>query len=144
MSCNGCGHPKFPHKLHGNGDVHFIKEGIEPPPDLKGYERDKEDDWLFRPIKVGYLPCVSAIVFTARDSAGCPVLGRLCTHVKIKGITVLPAQCAVCPLRGNIEPSKKGTIQVSRCKTILQRIVSHIIDYAQFFTHVSKTYTRKG
>lgn len=139
MSCNGCGHPKFPHRLQNNGDIHFFRDGEEPPPDLKGYKRDIGDNWVFHPVAAGYLPCVSAIAFGVRDENGEHQIGRLCTHVKIKGSTVSAAQCLECPLRRNVESSKQGPVQVCSRETVLQRVMRHVIGYAQLFTHISKT-----
>ncbi len=144
MSCNGCGHPQFPHRLKPNGDVKFFEEGLEPPPDLKGYKRDIVDNWLFHPINAGYLPCPSAIAFSSRDTNGEHQIGRLCTHIKIKGsTTVSAAQCLACPLRGDVKSRKQSSIQISSRETVLQRIMRHVIDYTQLFTHVSKSHPRK-
>ncbi len=130
MGCRGCGHSKLSHRLKANGDIHFVRKGPEPPPDMKGYERDSGDDWLFHPVAKGYLPCISAIAFSSKDANGMTVMGRLCTHKDIADTTVSPETCSTCPLRGNGEPSEQSPVQVSRRKTILQRIMSHIIEYA--------------
>jgi hypothetical protein len=33
----------------GNGDIIFHKKNTTPPPDLKNYDRDTTDPWLFHP-----------------------------------------------------------------------------------------------
>ncbi len=130
MGCRGCGHSKLSHRLKLNGDIHFVKKGPEPPPDLKGYRRDPGDDWLFHPVAEGYLPCTSAIAFNIKDDNGEQVLGRMCTHPELKGVIVSISQCASCPLRRNGEASKQSPVKISGRKTILQRIMRHIIEYA--------------
>lgn len=131
MGCRGCGHSKLSHRLRSNGDIHFIRKGPEPPPDLGGYKRDSGDDWLFHPVAASYLPCGSAIAFSTRDSNGLTIMGRLCTHKELKGKTAVSIDiCASCPLRWNREASEQSPVEVRRRKTILQRIMGHIIQYA--------------
>ena len=130
MGCRGCGHSKLSHRLKANGDLHFVRKGPEPPPGMKGYERDSGDDWLFHPKSVSYLPCGSAIAFQVKDENGQNVMGRMCTHPEVSSVTVGVDQCQGCPLRGNVELSEQSPVKIRRSKTILQRIMSHIIDYA--------------
>lgn len=130
MGCNGCGHNKLSQRLKSNGDIHFVKKGPEPPPDLKGYKRDTGDDWLFHPVTESYLPCYKAIAFTVKDKNGISTMGRLCTHPEIKATEVSFADCKSCPLRRDMKPSKQRPVKVGGRKTILQRIMSHIIEYA--------------
>ncbi len=130
MGCKGCGHSVLAHRLRANGDLHFVRKGPEPPPDMVGYERDSGDDWLFHPAAITYLPCFNAISFPAKDNNGLNVLGRMCTHEEVEKVLVGVADCRACPLRRDIEPSEQGPVKLSRGKTILQRIMSHVIDYA--------------
>ena len=133
MGC--CNHNKLSHRLKSNGDINFVRKGPEPPPDLQGYKRNSGDDWLFHPITTSYLPCGSAIDFSVKEE-GMTAMGRLCTHPDTQ-VTVSPKQCASCSLRWNREAGEQGPVQVSRRKTILQRIMSHIINYTQLFAHIS-------
>ena len=100
MSCNGCGHQKLAHRLRGNGDIHFIKKGPEPPPELKGYKRDRRDDWLFHPTALPFAQCDYAIAMQTKGG-----MGRMCTHPDIT-VLVTPDVCAKCPLRRNIKSSE--------------------------------------
>ncbi len=117
MACNGCKGKRWrKHHLMGNGDVQYVRQGVEPPPDVIGYIRDKHDEWLFHVNPSAYLPCSSGILTRTLTSAGSMQMGRICTDIKAKGGGFkTPAQCLACELRRNVKPSEQSSVDVGCC-----------------------------
>ena len=97
-----CGHGKYIKKIMlGNGDVQYVMQGIEPPPTVKGYKRDKNDPWLFHLEQ--WPDCSTRMLNRLLKSNGMMGAHAICMHPQHAKDEVELSECEQCQLRRNIE-----------------------------------------
>lgn len=82
-------------RRQADGSMLYKKRGVEPPPDLDGYNRDPQNFWRFIP-KWNQCDFRNQTEFVRR--CGSIGLISLCTHPEGQGKEVTYTVCAKCPL----------------------------------------------
>lgn len=86
-------------RIRPNGLIQYPKKGIEPPPDIDGYERMPGDPWSFRPL---WPVCQARLQNQFLRKCGAIGLITLCTHPdgpKENRQEVTFEQCTRCTLK---------------------------------------------
>ena len=86
---------KFRYRKMSNGDIQYIKNGVEPPPEIDGYIRDPRDYWLFHP---GWVECRFRNQREVTKPCGAIRIKSTCSHQDGPKPETSYHQCAACVL----------------------------------------------